>query len=60
MKSSVDVSAPIFKEQRGAVELVTRSGWWWLYRNVRRGAPTQQGSALDALGDHQQRTAGGQ
>lgn len=60
VKSSADVAAPIFKEQRGAVELVTQSGWWWLYRNVRRAAPTQQGSALDALGDHQQRTAGRQ
>ncbi len=59
VKSSVDVSEPIFKDQRGAVELVARSGWWWLYRNVRRGAPPQQGSAL-ALGDDQQRTAGGQ
>jgi hypothetical protein len=60
VKSPFDISGPIFKQRRGNVELVARSGWWWLYRNVRRGAPTEQGSALDALGDHQQRTAGRQ
>jgi hypothetical protein len=47
VKASFDVSAAIFKERRDSVELVTRSGWWWLYRN----------SARDALGDHQQRAA---
>lgn len=36
VKARFDVSDAIFKEQRGAVELVTRSGWWWLYRNLRR------------------------
>jgi hypothetical protein len=50
VKSRFDVSEAIFKEQRGSVELVTHSGWWWLYRNLQR-AP---------LGDHQQRTADGQ
>jgi hypothetical protein len=60
VKSSFDVAQPIFKDHLGSVELVTRSGWWWLYRNVRRGAPTPQGSALDTLGDHQQGTAGRQ
>lgn len=36
VKSPFDISGPIFKEQRGDVELVARSGWWWLYRNLRR------------------------
>jgi len=38
VKSPIDVSNEIFKEKRGAVELVTRSGWWWLYRNLERDA----------------------
>jgi hypothetical protein len=36
VKSPTDVSNEIFKEKRGAVQLVTRSGWWWLYRNLER------------------------
>jgi hypothetical protein len=59
VKSSSDVSPDIFKEQRDSVELVTRSGWWWLYRNLHRAAPAQgaSASAFDALGDHEERTA---
>jgi hypothetical protein len=34
VKSVVDVSAAIFKDRRSSVELVTQSGWWWVYRNV--------------------------
>lgn len=41
VKSPVDVSNAIFKEKRGAVDLVARSGWWWLYRNLERD-PAQQ------------------
>jgi hypothetical protein len=44
VKSRFDVSGPIFKEHLGSVELVTHSGWWWLYRNLRR-APSPQPSA---------------
>lgn len=47
VKASADISPLIFKEHRDSVELVARSGWWWLYRN----------SARDALRDHEQRTA---
>jgi hypothetical protein len=36
VKSRVDISNQIFKEKRGSVELVTHSGWWWLYRNLER------------------------
>lgn len=36
VKSGFDISNEIFKEKRGAVQLVTRSGWWWLYRNIER------------------------
>jgi hypothetical protein len=36
VKSRIDISEAIFKEHRGSVELVTRSGWWWLYRNLQR------------------------
>lgn len=56
VKASFDVSAAIFKEQRGSVELVTRSGWWWLYRNLRRSPveDAQPVSTVGALGDHQQ------
>jgi hypothetical protein len=36
VKARFDVSEAIFKEQRGSVELVTRSGWWWLYRNLKK------------------------
>ena len=41
VKSRIDISNEIFKEKRGAVELVTRSGWWWLYRNLEH-EPAQQ------------------
>jgi len=34
IKANVDVADAVFKERRSSVELVTRSGWWWLYRNV--------------------------
>lgn len=33
VKANADVSEQIFKDKRGAVELVARSEWWWLYRN---------------------------
>jgi len=33
VKADFDVSNHIFKDKRGSVELVGRSGWWWLYRN---------------------------
>jgi hypothetical protein len=36
VKARFDVSGAIFKEHRGSVELVTRSGWWWLYRNLKK------------------------
>lgn len=36
VKSNIDVSSPIFKNDLPRVELVARSGWWWLYRNVGR------------------------
>lgn len=36
VKSNFDVSNEIFKEKRSSVELVTRNGWWWLYRNLER------------------------
>jgi hypothetical protein len=36
IRSSVDVSATIFKERLRSVELVAHEGWWWLYRNVER------------------------
>jgi hypothetical protein len=32
VKSDVDVSNALFKEKRGAVELVFKKKWWWLYR----------------------------
>ncbi len=44
VKASFDVSQEIFKERRGAVELVARSGWWWLYRNVEREAAVRSPS----------------
>jgi hypothetical protein len=34
VKSSFDASDAIFKDRRSSAELVTQSGWWWLYRNV--------------------------
>ena len=59
VRSRSDISEEIFKEQRDSVELVTRSGWWWLYRNLHREVPAQgaAASAVDALGDHEERTA---
>ncbi len=45
VKSRFDVSQAIFKEHRGSVELVTRSGWWWLYRNLNRAVPTRSTAA---------------
>jgi hypothetical protein len=45
VKSRFDVSEAIFKEHRGSVELVTHSGWWWLYRNLRRETPAQKAAA---------------
>jgi hypothetical protein len=36
VKSGSDISEQIFKDKRSSVELVTRSGWWWLYRNLER------------------------
>jgi hypothetical protein len=56
VKARFDVSAAIFKEQRSSVELVTRSGWWWLYRNLRRSpaADVPAASTAGALSDHQQ------
>lgn len=41
VKAPVDISNEIFKEKRGSVELVTRSGWWWLYRNLERDTAQQ-------------------
>ena len=32
----VDVAKEIFKDKLGSVELVTRSDWWWVYRNRAR------------------------
>ncbi|HKQ15423.1 MAG TPA: hypothetical protein VJT80_18440 [Steroidobacteraceae bacterium] len=34
VKCRFDVSNEIFKEKRGSVQLVARSEWWWLYRNL--------------------------
>jgi hypothetical protein len=36
VRSDVDVSKEIFKDKLGSVELVTRSDWWWVYRNRAR------------------------
>lgn len=44
VKADGDISAQLFKEKRAAVQLVGRSGWWWLYRNVER----QPGSAAQS------------
>ena len=51
VKARYDVAEAIFKDHRGAVELVTRSGWWWLYRNLQRADPP----ATHALGDEGQK-----
>jgi hypothetical protein len=37
IKANFDVADVVFKERRGSVELVTQSGWWWLYRRVEPG-----------------------
>lgn len=37
VKAGFDAAPGIFKDRLGSVELVSRSGWWWLYRNVERG-----------------------
>jgi hypothetical protein len=42
VKANVDISNQIFKQRRGSVELVTRSGWWWLYRNKAKAAADLQ------------------
>jgi hypothetical protein len=44
VKASFDISPEIFKERRNSVELVARSGWWWLYRNVERDASVRSPS----------------
>ena len=44
VKASVDVSNEIFKDKRGSVELVRRSGWWWLYRNIERRSSESGGA----------------
>jgi hypothetical protein len=36
VKANEDISAQLFKDKLPAVQLVGRSGWWWLYRNVER------------------------
>lgn len=38
VKASFDASPHIFKERLDSVQLVARSGWWWLYRNAARTA----------------------
>lgn len=45
VKANVDVSNPIFKDKRGAVELVRRDEWWWLYRNNEKLAAEAAGAA---------------
>ena len=44
VKSRLDISSEIFKEKRGAVQLVIHSGPWWLYRNEERAAVTHASS----------------
>ncbi len=34
VRSSEDIRAPLFREQSPHIELVARSGLWWLYRNT--------------------------
>lgn len=36
IKANGDISNQVFKQKRGAVELVARSDWWWVYRNLER------------------------
>jgi hypothetical protein len=43
IKANFDVSAHIFKDKRGSVELVGRADWWWLYRNKDKSAGAAQG-----------------
>jgi hypothetical protein len=38
VKANFDISRAVFKEHRDSVQLVGRSGWWWLYRNLERQA----------------------
>ncbi len=46
VRANVEISMRIFKERRGAVQLVARSGSWWLYRNLERAtAPVARASA---------------
>jgi hypothetical protein len=50
IKASVDVADAVFKDRRSSVELVTQSGWWWLYRNLRArsmGSATSVGAGVD-------------
>jgi hypothetical protein len=45
IKATADVSATIFKERLGSVELVAHEGGWWLYRNVERPWPQRTAEA---------------
>jgi hypothetical protein len=44
IKSTADLSATIFKDRVSSVELVTRRGEWWLYRNVQRSRAERPGA----------------
>jgi hypothetical protein len=46
VKANMDISAPLFKEKLAAVQLVGRSGWWWLYRNLERQPASDVESAV--------------
>lgn len=50
IKSKIDVADAVFKERRTSVELVTQSGWWWLYRNVSTRS-TGSSTVMGAVGD---------
>lgn len=39
VRSKIEISAAIFKERLGSVELVAHEDRWWLYRNVQRPWP---------------------
>jgi hypothetical protein len=45
VKANLDIAAQIFDDKRDRVELVARSGWWWLYRNVERASRARYGQA---------------
>lgn len=45
VKANADISPHIFKDKLGSVELVTRSDWWWLYRNNEKLAAETAGVA---------------